>query len=60
MKMKEKMKNLKWIIENKEEIEKIIKNYNKKNNKTNEKSYSLAGVPDFQREYVKELLEKEK
>lgn len=60
MKMKEKIKNLKWIIENKDEIEKMLKNYSKKNNKTNDKSYSLAGVPDFQRGYVNDLLEKEK
>jgi hypothetical protein len=60
MRLREKMKNLKWFIENKEKIEKILKEYDKKDKKDNKKGFSLAGIPDFQRGYVNDLLEKEK
>lgn len=60
MKIKEKIKNLEWFIENRDSIEKMLKDYNKNKNKKDDECYSLAGVPDFQRQYVKELLEKEK
>lgn len=61
MKVKEKMNNLKWFIENKDAIEKMLNEFNKgKIKKNKEESYSLAGVPDFQREYVNEILQKEK
>lgn len=61
MKIKEKMNNLKWFIENKGAIEKMLNDFNKnKNKKSNDAGYSLAGVPDFQREYVNEILQKEK
>lgn len=45
-----------WLIKNQEEIEKLV---NKKT-KTNDKKYSLAGVPEYQKEYIKERFAKEK
>lgn len=46
------IKKLIWLIKHQEEIEKIIKQPKKKE----EKNYSIAGVPDFQKEYVNDLL----
>ena len=50
MKLKEKIKNIKWLIENKKEIEKLIK----RNKHPND--VAIGGIPSFQQEYVKEVL----
>jgi hypothetical protein len=50
MKLKEKIKNIKWLIEHKKDLEKIVKS----NTKT--KDYAIGGVPSFQKEYVSEIL----
>lgn len=47
------IKKLIWLIKHQEEIAKAIKKLEKKNN---DKSYSIAGVPEFQKEYVNDLL----
>ena len=52
MKLKEKIDNIKWLIEHKKDIEKLI---TKKKN-TNSKDYAIGGVPSFQKEYVSEIL----
>lgn len=50
MKIKEKIKNIKWLIEHKKEIEKLIK----RNKQPND--VAIGGIPSFQQEYVKEVL----
>lgn len=48
-----------WLIKHKDEIEKMLEKPKKakepKDDKNNKK-YSIAGVPDFQKEYVNDLL----
>ena len=51
------VKILKWLIENKEKLEKVIE---KNEKKTQEKDYSLAGVPDFQLKYINDILNADK
>lgn len=51
------IKMLKWLIKNKEILEKIVEKQDKINN---EKSFSLQGVPDFQLEYINDMLKNEK
>lgn len=55
--MRKYIKILKWLIENKEKLEKLIEN---KEKKATEKDYSLAGVPDFQLKYINDILEADK
>ena len=47
------IKKLIWLIKHQEEIAKIIKNPKKK-----EENYSTAGVPEYQKDYVEELLKR--
>lgn len=51
------IKILKWLITNKEKLEKIIE---KDDKKTQDKDYSLAGVPDFQLKYINDILNADK
>lgn len=46
------IKKLIWLIKNQEKIEMLLTNKTKKL----EKDYSIAGVPDFQRDYIDDLL----
>ena len=55
------IKDLIWLIKHKKEIENIIENYGntenvEKSDKNEDKKYSIAGVPDFQKQYVNDLL----
>ena len=43
-----------WLIKNQEEIEKLV---NKKV-KLDDKKYSLAGVPEYQKEYIQKRFAK--
>lgn len=47
------IKKLIWLIKNQEKIEKLLTKPNKSKNDDN---YSIDGVPDFQKEYVSDLL----
>jgi hypothetical protein len=49
-------KKLKWLIKNQEKIEALL---NKPEPKK-EKNYSLAGVPEYQLDYINDVLEVEK
>lgn len=49
-------KKLRWLIKHQEEIENLLT----KKNKMDDKKYSLAGVPEYQKEYIKEKMAKEK
>lgn len=49
-------KKLKWLIKNQEKIEELL---NKPEPKK-EKNYSLAGVPEYQLDYINDVLEVEK
>ena len=52
------IKKLIWLIKNQEQIEKLLKEgIPKKDNKGND--FSIAGVPEFQKEYVNDLLKSE-
>ena len=51
------IKMLKWLIKNKENLEKLIE---KQENIKNDKSFSLQGVPDFQLDYINDVLKEEK
>lgn len=51
------IKFLKWLLKNKEKLEKLIEN---KENKGQNKDVSLAGVPDFQLQYINDILEEKK
>ena len=51
------IKLLKWLLKNKEKLEKLIDN---KENKGQNKDISLAGVPDFQLQYINDILEEKK
>lgn len=48
-------KKLIWLIKNQEKIQKFVERDNKSKN-----NYSLAGVPDYQLEYINDILEAEK
>lgn len=55
------IKNLMWLIKHKDEIERMLEIFNApieedKPKKEEDQGYSIAGVPDFQKEYVKDLL----
>lgn len=45
------IKKLIWLIKHQEEIENILKK-----RATNDKDYSVAGVPEFQKGYIDDLL----
>ena len=46
-------RKLRWLIKHQEEIEKLL---TKKETAINDGTYSLIGVPEYQKEYIKELL----
>lgn len=46
------LKKLIWLIKNQEKIEKLLE----KTPKKGEKNFSLAGVPEFQKDYVASIL----
>lgn len=50
MKLKEKIKKIRWLIEHQKELEKLLETP-KENSE-----FSIGGVPDFQKEYVQDLL----
>lgn len=58
MRIVQNIKKIKWFLQNQEEIEKFLAEKDKKSDKNDD--FSFAGVPDFQKEYVIELLKKEK
>jgi len=45
------IKKLIWLLKNQEKIKDLLEKPNKK-----EESYSIEGVPDFQKDYVSDLL----
>lgn len=47
------IKKLIWLVKNQDKIEKLLKTPTKKSSNDD---LSVAGVPDFQREYVDDLL----
>lgn len=49
------IKKLMWLVKHQEEIEKMLTKPKVKKIEE-EKAYSIAGVPEFQKEYVKDLL----
>jgi len=53
------IKKLIWLIKNQEKIEKLLSKETPKNSKETE-DFSTAGVPDFQKEYVENLLKEKK
>jgi hypothetical protein len=53
MKIKEKIKNIKWLIENKKEIEGLI------SKKKTQDDFALGGVPEFQKDYIAKLLKED-
>lgn len=54
------IKKLMWFAKHQEEIEKMLERFNEPTKeakpKKEDQGYSIAGVPDFQKEYVKDLL----
>lgn len=53
------IKKLMWFVKHQEEIEKMLETFNTPTEEAKPKEdtkYSIAGVPDFQKEYVKDLL----
>ncbi len=53
------IKKLMWFVKHQEEIEKMLERFNAPTEEAKPKEdakYSIAGVPDFQKEYVKDLL----
>ena len=56
--MKKFFKKLKWLLNNQEALEKIIEQQNKPQKK--EKNYSLEGVPEYQLNYINDILESKK
>lgn len=46
-------RKLKWLIKHQAELEKLL---TKKETPINDGTYSLVGVPEYQKEYIKELL----
>ena len=50
MKLKEKIKKIRWLIEHQKELEKLLETPKE------DSGYSIGGVPSFQKEYVQDLL----
>lgn len=44
-------KKLLWLVKNQEKIDSLI------NKKSSDKNYSLVGVPEYQQQYVTDILE---
>jgi hypothetical protein len=49
------IKDLKWLSQNKEKLKELLDKQNKQKN--NDKNYSLAGVPEYQLDYINDILE---
>lgn len=47
------IKKLIWLIKHQEELKKLL---SKSETKKDDKNFSTDGVPDFQKEYVEDLL----
>lgn len=52
------IKKLRWLIKNQEKIQELLEN--KEEPKKNDKNYSLAGVPEYQLNYINDILEADK
>ena len=50
------IKKLMWLIKHQEEIEESLKKPKKVEKPKEENNYSIAGVPDFQKQYVEDIL----
>ena len=53
------MKKLMWLIKHQEEIKKMLETFNEPTEEAKpkeDKKYSVAGVPNFQKDYVNDLL----
>lgn len=48
------LKKIKWFLDNQAKIEALL--IEKSTSAPQEKNYSLGGVPDFQKDYVNEIL----
>ena len=57
-------KNLKWLSDNKENLEDLLKLKKEENlkllKKPKDKNYDLSGVPDYQLQYVNDILNADK
>jgi hypothetical protein len=58
--MLDKIKKLKWLINNADKIENLLNESDKKKSIKKEKNYDLSGVPDYQLDYINDILEAEK
>ena len=58
--MRKFLKKLKWLIKNQEEIKKLIESQKESPKTENTKNYSLAGVPEYQLNYINDILEADK
>jgi len=47
------LKALKWLVQNKEKLEKLLK---AEKSKSSNKNYDLSGVPAFQLDYINDIL----
>lgn len=47
------IKALKWLVQNKEKLEKLLK---VEKSKSSNKNYDLSGVPAFQLDYINDIL----
>ena len=54
------IKKLKWLIKNQEEIQKMLEEKDKPKVTREDKNYSLAGVPEYQLNYINDILEADK
>lgn len=50
------LKNLIWLVKHKKEIEKLLE----RKKTTNDKRYAVGNVPDFQMEFVNNVLNEKK
>lgn len=57
MRIGQVLKKIKWFLENQEKIEAFLVEKDKKSGKNDD--FSFAGVPDFQKEHVLELLKRD-
>lgn len=46
---------LEWLIEHQEELKKVLEKTTK-NKAESDKNYSTAGVPEYQKEYIQDLM----
>lgn len=53
-------KQLEWLIDHQRDIENMIELKKGKSGTISDKSFSVAGVPDFQKDYVNRFLDETK